>query len=655
MSFTINITPQIIELDNISKNNGEPSRKSRLNVSIQKTLTHHYNGRKFLLCFPSFIRENYHYNSNESDLLANNFNKEGKIFDLMALDTFHDFEYNEGYYMITKPTKHTGFIHQLFPQSSFNVECKNNFGFDCFNKHKNYTNDDIDKHYGFLFTKKGSFCLGAFDVVKVIKNINESSFSKVFHSIDTSYGYYAIDKDYCGDLDINELGEIFPYKDSSNFIASLEYKQNTGYIFTIHNYINDKFNLEPIVCKGAPNGIVLGNHQSHYELFYKNISNKNSYNRVDEANNVFQHIHSFERKYQNEGDLVNCIELNKEMECIFWVSFSFSTYETLEGYNFLKDKVSNYIYFIETFEELEQLQNTCCQLNIFILGGMICKSIHTIFNGVYLTYFGVNQNYKHSVIGKLIDKDSDKIQLEIINETDKVNGNWIVFNKNIRMIFVNVSKLDYKVNEYHNSKSIIREISKVAFDYNKIRNKLRVNVNQIKRSVIGGNIIQNELGYYCHFFHRDLIFYRSLEDKKDNKEVFQKIKSVFRINYFNKQFGDFSNIINLNILLSKLKPEEQYLFYHHYIFHTGDKTACLYAVLCGMNTILYQKMDNKYGRIIFMNKNKDYIQNNLLKQSQRIGIELEIINKKFDKQILLLNKNENVYTLNASRHFQIKK
>jgi len=642
MSYKIDTNPLIIEIKDIIHHNSELSKKIRLNKPTNKTITHHTNGRKFLLCFQSFINQNYSYDTHSSFTLSNLFNKEGKIFDLMALDTFHDFQYNEGYYMITKPNGHKGIIHQLFPKSEINTEFKNSLGFDCFNKHKNYTNDEIEKHYGYLFTQK-SFCYNAYDVLKTIQNINENN-NKIYHSIDTSYGYYAIDKDFCGDIDIDEFGEINENRQQRQYISSLEYKQNSGYIFTIHNYLNGRFHLEPIVCNGAPNGIVIGNHHSKYELYHKNLNN--SYNRVDEANNVFQHIHSFERKYQNEGNLCNCIELKNEMECIFWVSFCFSTYESNEGYEFLKDKIPYYIYFIDTFEELEQLQITCCRLNIFILAGMICKSINEIFNGIYLTYLGVNQDIKHSVFGKMNKKYNKKIELDVFNETDQVNGKWIVFDNNVKMIFINISKYEYKSNEYHNSKMIIKEISKVAFNTQYITNKLKKsNVNHKKRSVIGGNYIENEFGYYCHFFHQDIIFYRSLDKCNNEDDVFQKLKSVFRIHYFNKQFGDFSNIININILLSKLSPEEQYKSYHNFIFHTGDKTACLYAVLCGINTILYQKMDNKYGRIIFMKKDQDYIEKNLLKQSRQINIPKQYIDKIANKQILLIHKNEYIYNL----------
>lgn len=609
--------------------------------------TYHYNGRKFLLCFPTFISENYDYNISNSHWLSNLFNKQGKIFDLMALDTFHDFQYNEGNYMITIPTNHSGTVHQLFPRSHVNIENKNSRGFDCFNKHKNYTNDDIDKHYGYIFNHNGSYVIKGEKLINIIQSINQSG-HKIYHSIDTSYGYYAIDKDYCGNINIDELGNILTSKsDKTRYIASIEYKQNTGYIFTLHYYINNKFKLFPIVCEGAPTGIVIGNNHTNYELYHKNINSRNSYNRVDEANNVFQHLHSFERKYHNEGDLCNVIHYNSinDMECIFWVSFCFSTYETDEGYEFCKDKIPYYIYFFDTYEEVEQLHITCNRLNVFILGGMVCKSKNSIYNGIYLTYFGVNQNYKHSFIGLMKKDHPNTIETEICSETDTINGRWIVINRNIKMIFVNVSKFEYKPNEYHNSRTIISEISKVAFDKNKITQKCKKGIVNKSRSVIGGNIIQNEYGFYCHFFHRDFIFYRSFEGILQGDNVFNKLKTVFRIHYFNKQFGDFSNIININILFSKLKPEEQIRCFHNYIFHTGDKTACLYSVLCGINTIFYHKMDNKYSRIVFIDKNKDYIRNNYLKQSKQIVINKRDIDQSLSNspQILLLNKNEYVY------------
>jgi hypothetical protein len=171
--------------------------------------------------------------------------------------------------------------------------------------------------------------------------------------------------------------------------------------------------------------------------------------------------------------------------------------------------------------------------------------------------------------------------------------------------------------------------------------------NTTTRSVIGGNIILNELGYYCHFFHQDYIFYRNIENRINKNKIVDNLKSVFRIHYFNKQFGDFSNIMNINILLSKLTPEEQYERYHNYIFHTGDKTACLYAILCGINTILYQKQDNKYGRILFLDKNKKYIKQNLLNQSKQILIGIDIIEFEEQNQIILCNKNEYIYRSNC--------
>jgi hypothetical protein len=454
-------------------------------------------------------------------------------------------------------------------------------------------------------------------------------------------------------MPIDEFGEININLNSKVIgndyhLATLNYQLNTGYIFTIHQFINNKYVLQPQVCIGAPNGIVIGNSHNNYQLYHKNQTNCNTYNRIDEANNIFHHIHSFTKKFNNEGDLCNIIKLNEEannnLECIFWVSFCFSTYETEEGYEFLKDKIIHYITFLNSFEELEQLHLLCIRLKIFILGGMICKSKNSIYNGVYLTYLGVNQDYKHSFIGKIIKNKKKSFETNILHQTDKVNGEWIVFNQNTKMIYINISKLELKEKVYHNSKSIIKEFSKLSFNYDKIyifSNKR----DTTTRSVIGGNIILNELGYYCHFFHQDYIFYRNIENRINKNKIVDNLKSVFRIHYFNKQFGDFSNIMNINILLSKLTPEEQYERYHNYIFHTGDKTACLYAILCGINTILYQKQDNKYGRILFLDKNKKYIKQNLLNQSKQISIGIDIIEFEEQNQIILCNKNEYIYNL----------
>lgn len=612
------------------------------------------NSRKFLLYHPDFIIDNYDYSLQDGLMLSKQFNEDGKIFDLMALDTFHDFQYEEGYYMITKPNRNPSMIHQLFPQFKNNVECKNKNGIDCFNKHKNYTNKDIEYHYGYIFgnyTNRNLY-LNSKLLLKVIQDINNNVVNKkVIHSIDTDYGNYCIDKDYCGNIPIDEFGDINSVNnqntndsDSSNYhLASLNYQLNTGYIFTIHQFINNKYVLQPQICIGAPNGIVIGNSHNNYELYHKTQNNCNTYNRIDEANNVFHHIHSFSKKFNNEGDLCSIIELNEnsQLECIFWVSFCFSTYETQEGYEFLKDKVINYITFLNSYEEVEELHLLCIRLKIFVLGGMICKSNQNIYNGIYLTYFGVNQDYKHAFIGKVNKKLNKKIESMIIHQTDTENGKWIVFNRNVKIIYINISKFELNENEYHNSKSIIKEFSKDKLNLHQILLKLKTklrkqyNSNLSVRSVIGGNIIQNELGYYCHFFHHNYIFYRNIEDIANTSKVFENLKSVFRILYFNKQFGDFSNIININILLSKLTPEEQYKYYHHYIFHTGDKTACLYAVLCGINTILYQKQDNKYGRILFIDKNKKYIQENLLKQSKQISIEY-YYNEQNNNQIIII-------------------